>query len=261
VPPSACTSSRRLSHKPPGPPAYGPIGVPRWFLVAVLIILGLLLIAAFWYGYRSYKWKQDEYEAAKRAREREEAAFVSAVERLRDQMALPSLINLNRLLLDSYHGIATDQAESSFRSSRRAMWCGFVWLLICFSAAVFLPAGTRTQLLLGSLAVTGGALSAFLGRTYIRVYERSLQQLNRYFDQPLLNSYLLSAERIICEMEKSNRDSAYQRVLEQLLESSSRLSVGNGQVVEKKSMKGIPTRSVDWTGAANGEVLQDPLIK
>ncbi|MBV9142684.1 MAG: hypothetical protein JO115_17525 [Pseudonocardiales bacterium] len=93
------------------------------------------------------------------------------------------------------------------------------------------------------------------------MYERSLQQLNRYFDQPLLNSYLLSAERIICEMEKSNRDSAYQRVLEQLLESSSRLSVGNGQVVEKKSMKGIPTRSVDWTGAANGEVLQDPLIK
>jgi uncharacterized SAM-binding protein YcdF (DUF218 family) len=235
----------------------GPINVPVWFWIVVLIFLGLLSIATFWYGYRAYRWRQGEYEATKRTQEREAAAFESAVDRLKDQMALPSLINLNRLLLDNYHGIATDQAESSFRSSRRAMWCGFLWLLMCFSAAVFLPTAARAQLLLGSLALTGGALSAFLGRTYIHVYERSLQQLNQYFDQPLLNSYLLSAERLIGEMETSNRDQAYQAVLERLLESSSRLSVGNGQTADKRSTKPRSTRRSKPTGAANGEVSQE----
>ena len=65
----------------------------------------------------------------------------------------------------------------------------------------------------------GGALSGFLSRTYIRVYERALQQLNQYFNQPLLNSYLLSAERIIGEMSVEARDCAYEAVLQRLLES------------------------------------------
>jgi uncharacterized SAM-binding protein YcdF (DUF218 family) len=238
-------------------PILAPIKVPGWFWIVALIFLGLLLIAVFWYGYRAYRWRQEEYEATKRAQEREAAAFESAVERLKDQMALPSLINLNRLMLDNYHGIATNQAESSFTSSRRAMWCGFIWLLMCFSAAVFLPSAARAQLLLGSLALTGGALSAFLSRTYIHVYERSLQQLNQYFDQPLLNSYLLSAERIIGEMDTSNRDQAYQAVLERLLQSSSRVSVVNGQTANKRSINPRRSRRSKPTGAANGEVSQE----
>jgi hypothetical protein len=147
---------------------------------------------------------------------REAEALESAVDKLRDQMLLPSLMNLNRILLDQYHRIATDQAESSFKSSKRAMWCGFAWLLMCFTAAILIPATKEAQLLVGTLAATGGALSGFLGRTYIRVYERSLQQLNRYFEQPLVNSYLLSAERIVGEMDEG-QDEAYKEILRRLL--------------------------------------------
>jgi len=202
------------------PPAGSPSAdVPTWFWIFLLVLVGLLAFGAIWYGVRSYRWRQEEYKAVKAERMREAEVFESAVDRLREKMALPNLIELNRLMLDNYHGIATEQAESSFRSSRRAMWCGFVWLLACFSAVLFIPVPTAVQILVGALAVIGGALSGFLSRTYIHVYERALQQLNQYFSQPLLNSYLLSAERIIGEMSVEARDCAYEAVLQRLLES------------------------------------------
>jgi len=193
--------------------------VPTWFWIVLLVLVGPLAFGAIWYGVRSYRWRQEEYKAVKAERMREAEVFESAVDRLREKMALANLIELNRLMLDNYHGIATEQAESAFRSSRRAMWCGFVWLLACFSAVLFIPVPTGVQILVGGLAVIGGALSGFLSRTYIRVYERALQQLNQYFNQPLLNSYLLSAERIIGEMSVEARDCAYEAVLQRLLES------------------------------------------
>jgi len=216
-------------------PAASPsVDVPTWFWTFLLLVVGLLTLGAIWYGIRSYRWEQEEYKAVKAERKREAEVFESAVDRLREKMALPNLIELNRLMLNNYHGIATEQAESSFRSSRRAMWCGFVWLLACFSAALFIPVSTGVQILVGALAVVGGALSGFLSRTYIRVYERALQQLNQYFNQPLLNSYLLSAERLIGEMSEKTRDHAYEAVLQRLLESGP----GSSEVFEPGSKVG-----------------------
>jgi len=137
------------------------------------------------------------------------------------------------------------------------MWCGFGWLLICFSAAVILPAGMHTQLLLGFLAVTGGGLSAFLGRTYIHVYERSLQQLNEYFDQPLLNSYLLSAERIIDGMDERYRDRAYGAVIDRLLEGSIRLSVVDTRAAKSRPARPFLARRLKSPDGASGEVVQE----
>jgi hypothetical protein len=225
-------------------------------LVVILVFVATVTAIVIWFGYRIYKWNQEEYQTAKRIQERQEAALESATERLRDQMSLPSLINFNQKLLDKYHRIATEQAESSFRSSRRAMWCGFGWLLACFTVGVFFPTTAQAKLLLGSLAVTGGALSGFLSRTYIHVYERALEQLDAYFDQPLLNSYLLSAERIIDVMDEHSRDDAYRVVIERLLSVSSRRPRVDRATKPQRS-KTFTRRSTSSPDGASGEVGQE----
>lgn len=203
---------------------------PTWAWVVLLVIVASGVGGALYIAYERLKIRRAEAEEYLRLERKEAYALESAVDRLRDQMSLPSLINLNRIVLDKYHGIATEQAESSFTSSRRAMAGGFAWLLACFAAVLFVPGATDAQLFIGSLAVAGGALSAFLGRTYIHVYERSLVQLNRYFEQPLLNSYLLSAERIIGEMQ-SGKDEAYLSVLHKLLQAGGT----SGQAMAERS--------------------------
>jgi len=93
--------------------------------------------------------------------------------------------------------------------------------------------------------------------TYIHVYNRSIEQLNQYFNQPLLNNYLLSAERIIGAMAKSNRDQAYKAVVQQLLDSSSNTTLNKRDDTKKGVAKAVVlARRSKRTGAKNGEVAQ-----
>jgi len=145
--------------------------------------------------------------------------FDSAIERLREKMALPSLIELNRLMLDQYHEIATDQAEKSFWSSQRAMWTGFGLLLASVGSALLIGPN-ETKFAVTSLGLASAALAGFLGRTYLRVYDSSLEQLNRYFNQPLLNSYYLTAERLVADYSNDNRDQMINEIVRHLLHTT-----------------------------------------
>jgi hypothetical protein len=175
-----------------------PIDVPLWIWASLLGVLVAGLIAWLVYLYFRGKLAAEDSQRIAAQAEREEAAVASALDQLREKMSLPSLLDLNRLSLNRYHDIATDQANKSFRSGQRAMWIGFAWLLACLTASALVAEGER-RLILGSFGILGGALAAFLGRTYLRVYETSLHQLNQFYDQPLLNSYYLSAERLATE--------------------------------------------------------------
>jgi hypothetical protein len=118
------------------------------------------------------------------------------------------------------------------------MWTGFAWLIVCFSAGFIFP-DHAAPILIGSLAATGGALAAFLGRTYLRVYERSLQQLNQYFNQPLLNSYYLNAERLIDELSPTKKDEFLGTLLLRLLEGTGVLAKENGSRQEATLTNGL----------------------
>jgi hypothetical protein len=67
------------------------------------------------------------------------------------------------------------------------------------------------------LAAIAAAIAGFIARTYLRIYERTLSQLNYYFEQPLVTSYVLTAERLIDKMSQERRDDAVEKVIEQLL--------------------------------------------
>ena len=174
----------------------------------LIMVAGLLAIGFYW------RTKHlDARIAQENARQREVAKTLM---RLRDRMSLPSLVELNRLTLTQYHLIATDQAQKSFRSSQRAMLIGFIWLIACFTAVV-LNRSLHGQIIAATMAPVGSILAGFLGRTYLFVYEQALVQLRQYYNQPLLDSYYLAAERLASEMSHEARDRLSENAVEQLL--------------------------------------------
>lgn len=194
------------------------------FQIGLAVVVLVLVLTAYYALYSRIRLNRSKTEAYERVATSQEAALNAAGEQVARKMSLESLHDYNRLLLDDYHNIATDQATASFRSSRRAMLGGFIWLLACFSAAVWQVTAPGSQVLLGALAAVGGALSGYLSRTYLRVYERTLVQLNQYYRQPLLNSYLLSAERILRDVNEPDLKAAmYGRLLTQIITSAGAL--------------------------------------
>ncbi|GAA4882694.1 hypothetical protein GCM10023203_38000 [Actinomycetospora straminea] len=192
------------------------MNIPNWALITFAITIAAAL--AGWLTYLYFKSKvlseeskRVEEEASKQARE-----VAEAVDKLREKMTLPSLINLNRLSLQAYEDIATGQANRSFNSGQRAMWVGFAWLLACIAGAALVP-GADQKLLIGGFGAVGGGLAAFLGRTYLRVYETSLRQLQEFYAQPLLNSYYLSAERLVTDVGPNKRDEIKHEIIRALL--------------------------------------------
>ncbi|MFD9619718.1 hypothetical protein ACFWB2_20885 [Streptomyces virginiae] len=140
----------------------------------------------------------------------------SAARDLRERMELASLVNYNRVLLDQYHGIATKQANKSFNSSLGAMVVGLAVLVAAFYASMqFTAAGER--IFIGSLAALSTVFVGYLSKTFIAVYDRSLQQLNQYFNQPVLNQYFLSAERIVERINPDLRDELHAEIVRDIL--------------------------------------------
>ena len=97
--------------------------------------------------------------------------------------------------LDQYHSITKHQAANSYRNSQIAMGSGLAFIILAAVSAIVFK-NEQTKIILGSIAGVATAFSAYIGATFLNAYHSALNQLNTYFHQPLVTSYLLSAERI-----------------------------------------------------------------
>ncbi|MDQ3678390.1 MAG: hypothetical protein M3401_16595 [Actinomycetota bacterium] len=142
----------------------------------------------------------------------------AALDDLEESTALPALLRLNRKQIEEYHVLTKGQASSAYVASQIAMSAGLLVLLIGSAVAVALndPASKATA---AGLTAIGSLLAGYIGRTFIRTYERTLVQLNHFFEQPLLNSYLLTAERLVGAVSQENRDEMYSRLIERSLDA------------------------------------------
>jgi Cyanobacterial TRADD-N associated 2-Transmembrane domain len=135
---------------------------------------------------------------------------------LRDT-SLGNLIGLNREQLALYHAITTHQARSAARNSQAAMSVGFLILLV--GAAVAIQTNDQaSKLVIGALASIGSIFSGYIGRTFLIAQQRAMEQLYRYWQQPLATSYLLSAERLAKELtDDTSKDEMLASVIGQAL--------------------------------------------
>ncbi|WP_157878963.1 hypothetical protein [Streptomyces sp. CT34] len=136
-------------------------------------------------------------------------------------------MELNQAQIDEYHGIATDQADRSFRSSQRAMALGLLIIVGCFAAGLYFTGGA-TKVFVAAIAGVAAALAAFLNRTYLHVYGQTLSQLNRYFERPVLTGCYLTAERLSQGLKDDPESDMRRRIIDQVLEAGARMNSGHG---------------------------------
>lgn len=150
----------------------------------------------------------------------------SSAEIIRDLTAAPdeptmaNLLVLNRQEMKQYHDLTTEQATVSFRHSQRAMIGGFVVVILCIGIATVPAIPTETKLIVGGVGAISTVLSGYITNTFLKAHAASVAQLNRFFTQPLISSYLLTAERVARELDTAARDQALQQVVAQALRSA-----------------------------------------
>ncbi|MFJ8165907.1 hypothetical protein ACIRBY_34015 [Streptomyces sp. NPDC096136] len=205
--------------------------LPTWFLPVTAAIVVLFTVAL---GAALILREQRKTAVQRAERER----FENAADHLQERMELASLVNFNRILLDRYHGIATKQANKSFYSSIGAMIVGLLVLVVAFIASMqFNALGER--IFIGSLAAVSTAFVGYLSKTFMVVYDRSLQQLNQYFNQPVINQYFLSAERIVDRLEPPMRDELLAQIAKDVLTTGMKMhEVGDASPALRRSSLG-----------------------
>jgi TRADD-N domain-containing protein len=139
-------------------------------------------------------------------------------------LGLSNLFELYSTQIDKYQAQTQGRATLSFLCAVVSMVAG-ISLLVWGGFAIVQHGVDKEEtfwnshILSGSIiSVIGGAMSAFITKTFLDVHRTSLLQLNHYFKQPVLNSHILSAQRLsdsVPDMEL--RLKLYQTLIEQVI--------------------------------------------
>ncbi|MFE6486982.1 hypothetical protein ACFVGN_29160 [Streptomyces sp. NPDC057757] len=146
-----------------------------------------------------------------------------ALEKLKKTTELATLMELNQDQIATYHRIVTQQADKSFKSSRTAMGVG-LFLIVCAAVGGAYVPVEEVRWFIGALAAFSTLLTGYLTKTYLAMYKESIGQLNRYFDQPVLNSFYLTAERLVSGLDEEHAQDVRCRIIDEVLATSSRRS-------------------------------------
>lgn len=206
-------------------------------VMEIMVGAGLVIMLAFlvpWFiTRRTYMKNQNETFAVRIKAERER--HQQALDQLKRTTELATLMELNQDQIKTYHDIVTEQADKSFKSARNAMGIGLALLVAATFTGVKVPI-EEIRWFIGALAFFSTVFSAYLSRTYLMLYRESISQLNRYFDQPVLNSFYLTAERLAGGLSGETANRVRQQIIDQVLETSTRIG-GRSQSQEPRQAK------------------------
>jgi hypothetical protein len=129
----------------------------------------------------------------------QEQSALKAVDQALDDITGPDdlmgLMRANRKQMDAYDALARSQARTSYRASQIAMGIGLIILAAGIAIAVFAHSDA-TKYAAAIVTACGAAVGGYVSHTFISVHLHASEQMNFYFRQPLVQSYLLSAERL-----------------------------------------------------------------
>jgi hypothetical protein len=164
------------------------------------VVFGLLAYAVHATALGEYEDRRDRQRAEEARAARDALLGMGETE-------LTRLLTANRELLDEYQKPVRRQARTSYLAAQIATFVG-LGILVAGTTIILALGESSARLGVGALAAVGAALSGFIARTFLRVYERAQDQLNFYFREPLVTSYLLTAERIAGKLEGELRQQA-----------------------------------------------------
>ncbi|MDY6833932.1 MAG: hypothetical protein SVY53_03935 [Chloroflexota bacterium] len=149
-------------------------------------------------------WASLESEASKLARNsamqaaRQKNAYIGAVEKSQGNDIFKYLLLVKTAALDEHIAQTRTQAEAGFRLSKIAAYFGFFLLFSGFVLAILASVITQIELSAAILAASAGALAEVAAAVIFLLYNRTLQQLNRFHDklvttQQMTMSFLASS--------------------------------------------------------------------
>ncbi len=118
-----------------------------------------------------------------------------------------------------YQNLTRDQASRAFWVGQIACAIGFGTIIGGSYVVVRQAESTSAQIVVGGLSALGAVLTSFIGATFFRTYKQAQIQMNFYYAQPLVHSYLLQAEELSRRLQSSEAaDTALGKVIDQTLE-------------------------------------------
>jgi len=135
----------------------------------------------------------------------EAKAEVAKAEDSDSKLDFATLWRLTQDQMNSYHKIATNQANQSFRLSQWAMIIGLL-MIIGFGVAAVMQKDPIAAATAGAISVVSGAVSAYISATFMRAYTEATAQMRQFFVQPADFTRLLGAERLIETISKEKDD-------------------------------------------------------
>lgn len=131
---------------------------------------------------------------------------------------LGDLSNLYSKQIEKYQTQTQARASYSFIAGIVAMAAGLA--VISFGAVQLVYASAwQHAAAAGFLTAVGGSVSAYIAKTFLDVHRLSLVQLNHYFSQPVLNSHILTAQRLADQLDDAAaKQRAYDLVIAKVAE-------------------------------------------
>ena len=143
----------------------------------------------------------------------------TAINEVEDFTDLHNLLKLNRKSMESYQNISIRQATTSFRMAQAAMVIGLLVLAAGIVLSLSTP-NTIAKIASAGLASVGVVLSGYISHTFIRLHESAMQRLYAYYEQPLINSYMLTAERLAGGLDDGRKSALVEAIIKQALARS-----------------------------------------
>lgn len=130
-----------------------------------------------------------------RALENSRRDLVTASQVVEANSTPENLSTYNRKWLLLYHDVTLAQATSAYRFAQMSAVAGFA-VLIAGGVSAIIVGDTAAKATSATLTGVASVLAAYISRTFKATYERTLVQLEHFFEQPLIDSYILTAERL-----------------------------------------------------------------
>lgn len=183
---------------------------------ALTVGLGALMCVLMLYRRTSDFYGSREFLAAS-------ANIDRAVEDVAGPNDLLKLMEVNRRQMEAYDVQARSQGRSSHRSSLFAMTAG----LAIVGAGLWITVNaddSATKYAAAIVAAVGTATGGYIARTFIRVNTAAQQHVRFYFEQPLVQSYLLTAERVAERLPNRKREHQYELIVAAALQQAGMVS-------------------------------------
>jgi hypothetical protein len=193
-------------------------GVSKWTnfppegQVYLLLSLGAVtgIIAWFVVSFRSARAAGRADQEARKQLQREE--FQVAEDLKETDPSFAALWAVTQKRIDHYHLIATAQAQRSFISARIATIGGFILVVVLGIIAANAETAV-SAICTGAVGIVGGALSAYIGATFMKTQSEASAQLGQFFLQPVEFSRMLSAERLLSHLGDDAKTAAVQQMI------------------------------------------------